>query len=172
MKTSRAALLVAAFLAVGLSRPLVSSAAPPPSLGAPAPQFALPIIANGHGYLRLSALRGHPVYLNFFASWCKPCIDEGNILRTLSGEFKRRGVTTVGVATLDTIGGAKGFVRKYGLSYPVVFDATGAVGGSYGLAQLPLQVFITADGKIALWGDAEMTRASGRDALRRLGRGN
>jgi len=78
-------------------------------------------------------------------------------------------VVTVGIATLDTQSGAKNFVKQYGLPYPILFDASGSVGGSYGLAQLPLQVFISADGKVVLWGDKQMTEASGRDALRRLG---
>lgn len=145
-------------------------AAAPPKPGTPAPAFVLPIVANGHGTLALRSLRGRAVYLNFFANWCKPCHDEGPTLKKLFANFRRRGVVMIGIATLENLAGARAFATKFGLPYPIVLDSTNQVGAAYGVATLPVQVFINPDGTVALWGEGPMTFANGLDALRRMHR--
>lgn len=126
------------------------------------------MVANGHGAISLAALRGRPVYLNFFADWCQPCQDEGPTLRTLSAESKRRGVVMIGIATLDSIAGARRFAKKFNLSYLIVVDASSAVGAAYGVSTLPEQVFIAADGKVRSWSVGPETPARGSAALRAI----
>ena len=92
----------------------------------------------------LAQLRGRPVVINFFASWCQPCNDEAPDL----AEFARENpdVAFVGVDTGDDLDDGRAFVDKYGLDYPIVFDPDGRIGGAWGVDGIPTTVFLDADG--------------------------
>lgn len=125
---------------------------PRPTGGGPAPRFILPYLSKP-GRLDLASLRGHPVVLSFWASWCEPCKAEAGTLERLSRRYETRGVRFVGVDTNDGASDARRFVRAHGLTYPIVRDANGAVASNeYAVANLPTTFFINRYG-VLIGGD-------------------
>lgn len=117
-----------------------------PEPGGRAPDFSAPLLSGG-GPLELSDLRGRPVMLNFWASWCVPCKDEAPLLRQALRVYGDR-VAFVGVDVKDARSDAIDFVRRTGLSYPHVRDEGGTIYSDYGLTGQPETFFIDADGTI------------------------
>jgi len=114
--------------------------------GKPAPDFTLSRI-GGPGELQLSSLRGKAVVLNFWASWCSPCKREAPALQAVSKTWGKR-VVVLGVDVNDFQGDARGFMRKYGLTYPVVHDNKNVTTPKYGLTGLPETFFLDRRGRI------------------------
>jgi len=121
-----------------------SAALAVPRAGQVAPAFSLPAV-NG-GTISLSSLRGKPVYLNFFASWCVPCNEEAPEIGKLSARYKSRGLVVLGVNELESAQKAKEFLAKYHLPYNAVVDDDGTAGKDYGAVGLPVHVFIDRSG--------------------------
>jgi thiol-disulfide isomerase/thioredoxin len=97
----------------------------------------------------LADLRGKLVWLNFWASWCPPCQAETPVLRALDERYRDQGLAIVGVAVQETAPDVvKAYVERYGLAYPIGFDATAEVFNSYKVFALPTQYFIGPDGRI------------------------
>ena len=88
---------------------------------------------------------GRPVVVNFFASWCPPCNSEAPDLAAFAKAHPE--VAFVGVDVNDKLADAKGFVAKYGLPYPVIYDAQGAIGQRYAVDGIPTTMFFDAHGK-------------------------
>lgn len=115
-----------------------------------APSFALPILDGG--VLDLATLRGKPVLLNFWASWCHTCKQEAPALAAGWKRWGPRGVVFVGVASSDSREWARRFVVDYRLGYTNLFDGPGEVGRAYGLTGHPETFFIGPDGYVkAKW---------------------
>ena len=122
---------------------------PAPQTGFLAPDFSL-ADPNGRIY-RLSQLRGKPVIVNLWATWCPPCRAEMPELEAQYKQYSAQGLVVLGVnatdqdAPLDIVP----FVQEYGLTFPILLDETGAVGKAYELRSLPSTFFINRDGTIA-----------------------
>lgn len=145
-----------------------ASADAPPRAGAAAPAFSLPVVANGHGTVSLTSLKGHNVYLNFFASWCEPCKEEAPSIAQLSKQYAPHNVVVVGIDELEQADAAKNFAERYHLPYSIAVDTSGDVGGSYGLLGLPLHVFISADGKVEAYRVGELSPSQIKSQLQTL----
>jgi peroxiredoxin len=165
VRCARAVIVIGAMLLLSGS---VAIAAVPPRPGSQAPAFNLPIAVNGNGTLSLASLRGKGVYLNFFATWCGPCKVEAPYIGKLSKEFVKRNVVVVGVDELETTGQVKKFADQYRLPYRIVLDDSGDMGGSYGVAGLPLHVFIAPNGTVTVHRVGEMSEKQIRSALTAL----
>jgi|SRR5579872_2266064 len=143
-------------------------AAAPPRVGNPAPAFSLPVVANGSGSVSLASLKGHAIYLNFFATWCEPCKQEVPYISKLSQTFARHNVVVIGVDELESADKVKQFASTYKLVYQLAVDGSGEVGGDYGMLGLPLHVFIAPNGTVAQYKVGEMSEDQVRAALQSL----
>lgn len=143
----RVGLLVApavAFLA--LMTAAVVSRTPPPAIGDPAPAFEADLL-RGEGTLALDDLKGKPTVVNFWASWCIPCIDEAPMLRE-AHELYGDEINFVGVDIKDAYSDGLEFAEKYGLDYPHVRDEDLVIYDRFGLTGQPETFFLDENGVI------------------------
>lgn len=117
--------------------------------------------------LSMASLRGKPVYLNFFATWCPPCNEEAPDINALQKQYAQRGLQTVGVDELEDAKKAAQFVRKYGLIYPAVVD-DGTLQTQYSVNGLPVHVFIDRRGVIRKIVTGEMSKNAIAAAIRSI----
>lgn len=110
-----------------------------------APDFTLPDL-QGSGHVSPSQLRGHVVVLNFWASWCEPCVREAPGLAAVSKAYLSQNVRFIGIDEKDSRPSALAFQSKYGVTYPSAFDPSGAIADRYRLVGLPTTVVIGPDG--------------------------
>ena len=129
---------------------------------APAPGFELEVLALGRlpsvvadlesalsdGQLGLEELRGTPIALNFWASWCYPCRQEAPILESGWRRDGRNGVLYLGLNMQDSTGEARQFLSKYGIDYPTIRDPGKDIAQSYGAIGIPETYFIDARGQV------------------------
>jgi cytochrome c biogenesis protein CcmG/thiol:disulfide interchange protein DsbE len=123
---------------------------PSPLVGKAAPPFAVERI-NGPGKIGLAELKGTPVILNFWASWCVACRDEAAILQAahVKYELGQHKVRVIGIAIQDTPDKALAFAKRFGKTYFLGLDnAQGDISLSYGLYGVPETFFINGDGRI------------------------
>ena len=113
----------------------------------PAPAFTLPKL-DGSGDLALESLRGKTVVLNFWASWCGPCKDETPLLQKGWERWQGKDVVFVGVDVKDFRADARSFVRRFGVTYPNVYDGKGSTVGRYGVTGFPETYFLDALGRV------------------------
>lgn len=133
-----------AFVALLAFATLRSGGVPAP--GDPAPDFEAPLL-QGDGTLALADLRGRPVVINFWASWCIPCRDEAPLFRRALEEYGDR-VSIVGIDIRDARSDAISFVDRYGLDYLHVRDEDLDIYDEYGLTGQPETFFVDSQGVI------------------------
>lgn len=147
---------------------------PSPREGFLAPDFTLTTLDGEQ--LTLSELRGDPVVLNLWATWCPPCRAEMPALQEVYEQNRARGlkVIAVNMTFQDSASEAEAFVRQYALTFPVLLDTTGAVGNSYQMRALPSTFFIDQEGviqQVIIGGPmAEATLQAAVEALFKAGR--
>ncbi|HEY9181539.1 MAG TPA: TlpA disulfide reductase family protein [Candidatus Baltobacteraceae bacterium] len=125
------------------------------TVGRAAPEWTAPTASGGR--LTFSSLRGKPIYLNFFATWCGPCNEEAPDINALQKQFASRGLQVVGIDELENAKKAAQFVKKFGLVYPAVVDE-GTLQGEYAINGLPVHVFIDRQGVIRKMVAGEMSK--------------
>lgn len=161
-------ILVASALVGMFVLPLVGGSVAPPNalVGQPAPDFSLPILHGGSKTSRilLSALKGKLVVLDFWASWCKPCTVQSNILKAYIQSHPEGSVVFVGVNTADDPRRAVQYAADHELPYSVVLD-TDAVADQYGAFTLPTIVVIDATGTVSHFSSRLMDESDLHDAL-------
>ncbi|HEX6460825.1 MAG TPA: TlpA disulfide reductase family protein [Thermoleophilaceae bacterium] len=128
-----------------------------------APDLSLPRL-GGTAPVALRAWRGKVVVLNYWASWCPPCRDESPLLERWQKRIAPRGGTVVGVDALDVTSDARAFMRRYGLTYPMLRDGDGHSQQRFGITGYPETFVIDRRGRIAAVrrgtvDDAFMTRS-------------
>ncbi len=114
--------------------------------GHPAPAFELGTV-EGTSRVSLESLRGKPVVLNFWASWCRPCAMEHPVLEWGQKRFGEQ-VHFVGMTFEDTRDQAREFLARHGASFTQLHDDTSRIAVEYGAAGVPETYFISADGVI------------------------
>jgi peroxiredoxin len=99
--------------------------------------------------ITLAALRGRPVWINFWASWCPPCQEETPVLRDAFAAHEDEGLALIAVSVQETtVEDVRAYVERYSLRYTVGFDATSAIFHTYRAFGLPTQLFLDRDGVI------------------------
>jgi cytochrome c biogenesis protein CcmG, thiol:disulfide interchange protein DsbE len=134
------AALIALF-AIGLTRD--PSKIPSPLIGKPAPAFNLPTPDGGR--LDVDSLRGHVVLVNFWASWCTPCLQEHPLLM----ELARSGVKIIGMNYKNDAQDAQAWLARHGNPFSAIArDQDGRVGLDWGVYGVPETFVVDATGVI------------------------
>jgi cytochrome c biogenesis protein CcmG, thiol:disulfide interchange protein DsbE len=131
----------------------------------PAPAIAGPTLAGPA--VSLERYAGKPVVVNFFASWCVPCRTEAPQLTRVAKHFGSR-VQVLAVANDDTRSGATNFIRKYGWTWPIVWDHSLTIASRYNLLGQPDTFVIDQQGRIAWSHQGKVTSATLTGVLQNL----
>lgn len=124
-------------------------------IGKPAKDFEVEVLegaswlpkTNG-SKVKLSDLRGKPLILNFWASWCVSCREEALYLEAFWKRYREKGVIVLGVAIQDTSANAIEFAKTLGKTYPIALDDSGKTSIDYGVYGVPETFFIDPQGII------------------------
>jgi peroxiredoxin len=146
-------LLMGAVVFVGMPRfnasattPLPSDGTPAPMTGAPAPDFTLTNI-NGTE-VSLKDLKGNPVLINYWATWCVPCKDEMPAIEAAYQEHKDTGLTVLAVDADEGLNEVINFINTMDISFEVLMDPGSTVNELYRVRAYPTSFFVGRDGTI------------------------
>jgi cytochrome c biogenesis protein CcmG, thiol:disulfide interchange protein DsbE len=145
MKSRKSKILIRLML---LASAYVLGTAPATALdvGQSAPPFSLP--GHGGGTSGLSAMAGHVVYLDFWASWCGPCRQSFPWMNQLQAKYASRGLRVLAVNVDSKQSDAEGFLTQIPAQFRVVFDPKGTTPDLYQIKGMPTSFLIGADGKV------------------------
>ena len=121
---------------------------PAPQKGFLAPDFNLETV--GHENYKLSDLRGKPILINFWASWCPPCRSEMPAIQKVYDQYHDQGfqVLSINSTHQDNLGDAITFAQIRKLKFPILLDRDGYVGNLYEIRSLPTSFFVDKQGII------------------------
>ena len=98
--------------------------------------------------MQLSDLRGQVVIVDFWASWCPPCVDEAPSLNSLQAWLTPRGGTVLGVSADEDSSAYENFLKMYQVSFPTFRDPSKKIQTEYGTSMIPETYVIDRNGKI------------------------
>lgn len=155
-----AAALVPIILAGSLValRLIAAPGSTPTAVGSVAPEIELTDL-DGNA-LSLEALRGRPVIVNFWASWCVPCLEEFPLLADALERHADDGLAIVGIVYQDRSSAARAFMERQGASWPAAMDPGERVASAYTILGPPETYFIGRDGRIVARHIGQITAAS------------
>jgi len=136
-------LLLAAWALLLLARPAATG---PVTIGQQAPEFVLSDL-NG-APIRLTDLRGRPVIVNFWASWCGPCVDEFPLLDSAAAVHRGDGLAIIGIVYRDRSEAAREFLARMGATWPAAMDPGDRVATQFGIIGPPDTFFIDRQGVV------------------------
>jgi len=149
-------LVLLALLAAGLL--LRGTGASPTAIGGLAPAFSLTDLDGNP--IHLADLRGRPVIVNFWASWCMPCVEEFPLLREAAERHEADGLVVVGIVYRDRSEAAREFMARNRGTWAAAMDPDERVAEAYGILGPPETFFIGRDGKIVARQLGQFTAAS------------
>ncbi|KIY21617.1 MULTISPECIES: thiol-disulfide oxidoreductase ResA [Mesobacillus] len=134
-------------------------------VGEPAPDFVL-VDMEGNKH-RLSEYKGQGVFLNFWATWCKPCEREMPYIENQYQQFKDQGVQVLAIDSGETDLVVNRFIDRKGLNFPVMID-DGAVQSTYGINPLPITFLIDKEGNVVRIHTGELTEETVRAFMEQI----
>jgi len=143
MALALAAALLLALASCGQAQTAQPGASTGLKAGQQAPDFTLEL--HGGGEVTLSALRGKPVVLNFYTTWCGPCQAEMPEFQAISEEYGGR-VSVLGISAGESRDVVDAFLARTGYTYPMAYDPGGAVSAIYGIQFIPQTWVLDAGG--------------------------
>lgn len=127
---------------------IVAASRPQGRAGGAAPDFSLRGVGDPDTTrVALAQFAGRPLVINFFAGWCSDCQAEAPTLEHLARRYAGK-VDFVGIDTDSSASDGRQFLQRFGISYPVGSDPTGAVASSYGVNDLPTTFVVSAEGTV------------------------
>jgi cytochrome c biogenesis protein CcmG/thiol:disulfide interchange protein DsbE len=115
-------------------------------VGEAAPAFLLPDLAGRE--TSLASLRGRAVVLNFWATWCAPCLEEMPALAAAWRDSRGRCLEILGVAEESGRAEVQAEAARMGVGFPVLLDARGEVARAYGVTGYPRTYLVDGEGKV------------------------
>lgn len=115
----------------------------PPVVGSPVPDFELSRLDGAPQ--KLSSLKGTPVMINFWATWCPPCKQEMPLLEKTGKKYAGK-MVIFGVDYEEEPGAVRPFIQGMGITYPVLLDRTGNVADRYFVKDFPYTFFVDRAG--------------------------
>ena len=115
-------------------------------VGETAPPFELVSLSGKQ--VSLAGLRGRPVIVNFWASWCVPCRKEFPLLKRAAATYARDRLAILGVIFKDLPADARRFARQQGADWPLLVDPEGAVAARYRVRSAPTTLFVDRNGTV------------------------
>jgi len=100
------------------------------------------------GAFDLATQRGHPVLIDFFASWCGPCHSQQPELNALAARYMPRGVVVVGVDIHEAAADARGYTHSERVPYASLIDSDGSIAAAYNVPAPPTTVIVDAQGHV------------------------
>ncbi len=139
-----------------------------PSEKLPAPDFTLEDL-NGRK-VRLKGLKGKVIFLNFWATWCPPCVQEMPTMEKLHQTFGQKGLTVLAINYREDAKQVKKFFSKYKLTFIALLDLDGKVSERYRAWGLPVTVIINKRGEIVgkVIGSRDWHSKEAKEFFRRL----
>lgn len=146
---------------------LRGNSGPAPKLGTRSPDFSLPTTAGTS--VRLSDLKGHPVLINFWATWCQPCRKEFPQLVHVSQRAADQGLLVLAIDAGEGRGSVVQFAQEFGVTFPVLLDAESTVAHRYHVFGLPTSLFLDRDGVLRAQQIGPLTQDSLAKNLAQIG---
>ena len=141
-------LFLIGFVCYGLlTRPAGEMESTVPQVGEPVADFTLPDL---HGRtVQLSALRGKVVFINVWATWCPPCVEEMPTIQRLYQQLHERGLEVITIS-VDALGAqvVTPFMRNYQLTFPVLLDPTSTIERLYRTSGVPESFIVDKQGRL------------------------
>jgi cytochrome c biogenesis protein CcmG, thiol:disulfide interchange protein DsbE len=153
------ALLLASFLLLSCDRSGETGLNP----GDLSPEFKLTDLSGSQVSIR--DFKGKVVLLNFWATWCEPCVAEMPALEQLYNRLKSEGFVVVAVGTDDTLDNIKDFQAKYSLDFPILFDAGGDIKTKFKVTGVPETFLLDREGRLTMLVDPD----AGQPVVRFIG---
>jgi cytochrome c biogenesis protein CcmG, thiol:disulfide interchange protein DsbE len=113
-------------------------------VGEPAPSLVVPKV--GGGTIDLASLKGKPVWINFMATWCPPCVDELPLMAGFAARYADTGLVVIPVDVREDEAAVAAFIKGLGVGLPVGLDKDGAAQSAWGAVALPVHFWIDKDG--------------------------
>lgn len=98
--------------------------------------------------MRLEDFRGKVVLVDFWATWCGPCQSSIPVIQSLFEKYRSAGFTVVGVSVDQNIEPIPGFLKAFGMTYPVLLDVETEVQQAYGARGIPTMVLLDRELKV------------------------
>ncbi len=117
-----------------------------PVVGDPAPSFETALVEGDT--IRLDELHENGLIVNFWATWCAPCIRELPLLDEIAGDHSADGLTVLAINMGEQEEAILDFLDEFDLGFPVALDRQGEIAGRYGVLGLPMSFFIDRDGVV------------------------
>ena len=114
------------------------------TVGKPAPDFQLQNL-DGQS-ITLSKLKDKPVLINFWATWCRPCVSEMPYLQEIYNEWSDTELVVLAINMGDSPQAVEQFLQEHNLSLPVLLDTKKVVAPKYGIKYIPTTFFIDKNG--------------------------
>ena len=125
-------------------------------IGKEAPDFTLPVVSNGDALgpkteqVALASLKGRPVLLDYWATWCGPCQAEAPVVDRIYRRHKERGLVVLGVNVnaKNDLDAVAPWVQRKGLSFPILHDFDNSGSAAFNVTNIPTLVLISREGKV------------------------